>query len=392
MSWSSTLKDFWNVVRREMRIILQRPIFFLASFVVLGFNACFYVTFTEQGIPHELPIAVVDMDNSSTSRLFRQNLDATPLGSVIEYPTFTDAREDMQKGRITSVVVLPDGFNNDIQANRRPTIEFYVNNLYFVGGAMAYKDILEMVNLTGGAVQREFLRARGVNDREIMGRIQPIVLDQHMIGNPTTNYGIYLNNILLPGILELIIILVTIYALGQELKYGTSKHLLKVAGDNPWNAIIGKLVPYTIIYTVMGILTILFLYHWLDYPIAGSVWNMFWAMLLLTMASECVGVFIIEMIPTLRLAISVGAIISVLAFSLAGFTLPIDGMPDWVAPVSAIFPLRHYYMLFIQEVIYGSGFAGWWQEAVHLLVYLFLPVLGFNRLYKAYKYQNYPRN
>lgn len=387
-----SLSNFWSVVRREMRIILQRPIFFIASFVVLGINALFYVTFTEEGIPHDLPIAVVDMDGSSTSRNFRQQLDATPYGEVVEYPTFTDAREDMQKGRITAIVVLPEGLNEDIQASRRPTIEFYVNTLYFVGGAMAYKDILTMVNLTNGAVQRQVLRARGVPDRQIMGMIQPIVLDQHQIGNVTTHYGIYLNNILLPGILELIIILITIYALGQELKYGTSRHLLKVAGNNPWNAIIGKLVPYTIIYTVMGFLTVLFLYHWMGYPIAGSIWNMFWAMLLLTIASECVGVLIIEMIPTLRLAISVGALISILAFSLTGFTLPIEAMPDWIAPVSAIFPLRHYYMWFVQEVIWGSGMAGWWREAVHLLLYAFLPLIGFNRLYKAYKHLNYPRN
>lgn len=387
-----SLSNFWSVVRREMRIILQRPIFFFASFVVLGINALFYVTFTEEGIPHDLPIAVVDMDGTSTSRNFRQQLDATPYGAVVEYPTFTAAREDMQRGKVTSIVVLPEGLNEEIQSSRRPTIEFYVNTLYFVGGAMAYKDILTMVNLTNGAVQREVLRARGVPDRQIMGMIQPIVLDQHQIGNVTTHYGIYLNNILLPGVLELIIILMTIYALGVELKYGTSKHLLKVAGDNPWNAIIGKLFPYTIIYTVMGILTVLFLYHWMSYPIAGKVWNMFLAMLLLTISSECVGVLIIEMVPTLRLAISIGALISVLAFSLTGFTLPIEAMPDWVASVSAIFPLRHYYMWFVQEVIWGTGLAGWWQETVHLLLYLFLPIIGFNRLYKAYKYQNFPRN
>ena len=43
-------------------------------------------------------------------------------------------------------------------------------------------------------------------------------------------------------------------------------------------------------------------------------------------------------------------------------------------------------------LIWGTGLAGWWQETVHLLLYLFLPIIGFNRLYKAYKYQNFPRN
>ena len=66
-----------------------------------------------------------------------------------------------------------------------------------------------------------------MNDDAIMGQIQPIVIDAHQIGNVTTDYGVYLTNVLLPGILEMIVILVTVFALGSELKYGTSRHMLE---------------------------------------------------------------------------------------------------------------------------------------------------------------------
>ena len=66
----------------------------------------------------------------------------------------------METGKITAFVLIPEGFNADIQAIRQPHLGYYVNSLYFVGGALAYKDILTMANLTSGAVQRQVLRPK----------------------------------------------------------------------------------------------------------------------------------------------------------------------------------------------------------------------------------------
>ena len=386
------MKDILKVIRRELGIIRKRPVYILASVGVLLVNAVFYISLMRDGLPHDLPIGLVDLDQSSTSRALAQQLDATQLGKVIYYDDFHRARQDMETGRLTSYLVIPEGFNADIQAQRQPHIAYYVNSLYFVGGALAYKDILTMVNLTSGAVQRQVLRMKGVNEREIMNRIQPIVLDQHQIGNPATNYGVYLNGVLLPGILEMIVILIMVYALGSEMKYGTSRHLLKIAGGSFEKALLGKMVPYALIFTVLGITLELLLFHWLKYPLKGSLWWMFLDILLLVTASEALAVFIVELFPVLRIAISIGAILSVLGISLAGFTFPVEGMPPYIQSFSAIFPLRHYFLFHVQETIWGSGFAGWWQEVVHLLLFLFLPPVFFRRLKSAYFLQDYERN
>ena len=381
-----------KVIRRELVIIRKRPVYILASVGVLLLNAVFYLTLMQDGLPHDLPIGVVDEDRSSTSRSFVQQLDATQLGQVIFYDDLRRARTAMQTGRLNAFVVIPKGFNADIQANRQPHIGYYVNSLYFVGGALAYKDVLTMVNLTNGAVQRQVLRAKGVNEREIMGRIQPIVLDQHQIGNPAVNYGVYLNGVILPGILEMIVILITIYAIGSELKYGTSRHLMDTTGGSVELAILGKLLPYNLIFTLLGIGLELLLFHWFRYPLRGSLWWMFLDILLLVSASEALGLFIVELFPVLRIAISVGAIISVLAFSLAGFSLPVEAMPGVVQGFSAIFPLRHYYLFHVQETIWGSGFAGWWEEVVHLLLFMLLPPVLMKRLEQAFIRMDYEKN
>ena len=387
--------NFWQnigaVVRRELRIMRNRPIYLLGSVVTVAFCAIFFLTFLKQGLPHDLPIGIVDLDNSSLSRNFSRQLDATQLGKVLKYDSFAEAREDMQSGKITAVCVIPAGMYADVQASRRPTFTYYLNGLYFVGGALSYKNILTMINLADGAVQREVLRAEGVNEDAIMGRIQPVNVDVHQIGNQYTNYGYYLTNIFLPGVLALTVVIILIYSLGAELKYGTSRHLLSTAGGSMYNALFGKLVVYTTLFSVIGLILILLMYDWMHFPINGSIWNMFLAIVLLVLASESVAIFIIGLLPIPRLALSIGALYSVLAFSMSGFTLPVETMPPYIQGLAEAFPLRHYFLFYSREVIFGTGFAGWWQEVIHLLIFLLLPSLVIYRLKGAYVRQNFPK-
>lgn len=380
------------VARRELRIIRQRPIYLLCSVGVIAFCAIFFLTFLKDGLPSDVPIGLVDYDYSSTSRNFCQQLDATQLGKVVHYDSFAAAREDMNRGKIAAVCVVPVGMNDDIQANRQPKITFYVNGLYFVSGALAWKDLLQMVNLTNGAVQRQAFRARGYNDSQIMGMIRPVDVDVHQIGNVGTNYNYYLSSVLLPGVLEMIVIIVLIYSLGAELKYGTSRHLLQTSGNSIVTALAGKLLVWTLTFSAIGLILILLLFHRLHFPLAGSIWNMFLGIFLMIFASEAIAIFILEMLPVPRLALSIGALYSVLGFSLSGFTLPIEAMPPYIQGLAAAFPLRHYYLFYVQEAIFGAGFAGWWKQVIYLLIFILLPLIGLVRLKKAYIHQNFPKD
>lgn len=380
------------VARRELRIIRQRPIYLLGSVGVIAFCAIFFLTFLKDGLPSDVPIGLVDYDYSSTSRNFCQQLDATQLGKVVHYDSFAAAREDMNRGKIAAVCVVPVGMNDDIQANRQPKVTFYVNGLYFVSGALAWKDLLQMVNLTNGAVQRQAFRARGYNDSQIMGMIRPVDVDVHQIGNVGTNYNYYLSSVLLPGVLEMIVIIVLIYSLGAELKYGTSRHLLQTSGNSIVTALAGKLLVWTLTFSAIGLILILLLFHRLHFPLAGSIWNMFLGIFLMIFASEAIAIFILEMLPVPRLALSIGALYSVLGFSLSGFTLPIEAMPPYIQGLAAAFPLRHYYLFYVQEAIFGAGFAGWWKQVIYLLIFILLPLIGLVRLKKAYIHQNFPKD
>lgn len=387
------MKRFFKIVKRELALWARRPIYLLGSVGVMLISTIFYLSFFREGLPENLPIGIVDMDCSSTSRNFASQLDATQLGSVIDFPSVAQARREMETGRICGYVVIPEKFDEEVQAFRCPKLGVYVNGMNpVIGGALAYKDILFMVNLTNGAVQRQVLRAKGVPEYEIMAKLQPLNLDAHYIGNAPTNYGYYLNNMILTGILALCIVLVVVYSLGAEMKYKSSTKLLEMSGDSIFRTLAAKLFPYTILFTALGVTLQLILFGPLHYPLAGSIWAMILSMLLLVLAYESIAVFIFACTPTLRLAVCIAALYGVLGFSFAGFTLPISSLPAGIRGMSALYPLHFYYNFYVQEAIFGTGFAGWWTIVLAYLVFLFLPLLCGKRIYKAYKYQDYPQS
>ena len=51
-----------------------------------------------------------------------------------------------------------------------------------------------------------------------------------------------------------------------------------------------------------------------------------------------------------------------------------------------------HYLFGVQEIMYGSGFARWWHEAIWLLAFLIPPVFVLPRLKSAYVKLDYPKN
>ncbi len=387
-----TVLNIKNVILRELRIWRKRPVYYVAPLAIMAFCSLFYLTFLGDGLPHGLPIGIVDEDNSSLSRNFTSQLDATQLGEVVRFSTYSEARSEMQKGKITSICHIPQGFNDDLQANRQPKITIYINGLYFVGGALSYQNLLTMIYLTSGAVQKQVLEAKGIPPQQMQGMLRPVNIDLHKIGNPLTSYNACLSTKMLPGTLAMVIVLILVYSLGTELKYKTSRELLTVSGDSISTAVGGKLIVYTLFFTLIGFLVELLLYGVMKFPMNGSFTAMLLDMFLLVIASEASALLFIELVPTCRFALSIGAIFSVLALSFTGFTLPVEAMPSSIRGFAFIFPLRHYFLIEKEVSLFGNGFGSWWPEVIQMLGFLILPIIFLPKLKKAYINQDCPIN
>jgi ABC-2 type transport system permease protein len=382
-----------NTLSREFRRMVSRPIYFIGTVLVMAFCFVFFLTFFDEGQPNKMPIAIVDKDNSALSRQFSRNLNCTQQADIVmKVATHTEAREEMQKGNIYAFVEIDKGFAREVLSNRRPTLKFYVNNGYLIAGSLLLKDISYMSALTSGAVQRQVLRAKGVEESRIMGIIQPIVIDTHQVGNPWANYGIYLLNVLLPGVLQLMILLMTVFAIGVEFKERTAHQWLENAGNSVFAAVTGKLLPYTIIFTLMGIISNILLYRLMQYPMNSSIGWMFLTTFLYVLAYQAVGVLFIGLTPVLRDGVTLTAFYGLLGFTFAGFTFPIEQLPYMSRIFSDLFPIRHYFNIYVNQALHGTTVQFSVISFVALLAFNILPLFVYQRLKNAAILQNYPVN
>ena len=384
-------RNIWKVTRREIGRMLLRPLYLFASIGVMALCTFFFLSIMKRGAPQRMPVAVVDKDQSSISRRLCHETNATQSVQIaLITPNFADARLAMQRGEVFGILEIPEGFYADIASFKQPTLHFYVNNAYTVGANTAYKQLLTMCNLTSGAFQREVLRKKGLPDHLIMERIQPIAISAHLIANPWGNYAIYLVSTILPGILALIVLMLTIFAIGFELKMKTSNEWLEVAGGNYTVAMIGKLIPYTIIYIVLGISCNVILFRFLHFPVMGSSGRMMLAIVMLVFAMESMAITIIGALPTLRDAISIGALYGMLGFSLSGFTYPVMNMLSVFKAWTWLIPLRHYYKIYVNEALMAGPIENTIIPMLSLAGFFLFTLLVNRRLHDAMIYNNYP--
>ncbi|HLP05896.1 MAG TPA: ABC transporter permease [Paludibacter sp.] len=377
--------------KRELKRMVGRPIYLLGSVGVMAFCFVFFLTFFNEGQPEKMPIAVVDLDNSSFSRQFTRNLQTSQHVDIVERPhSFKDAREEMQRGNIYAFVVIDRDFYKSTIANRRPTLTFYVNNAYLVAGSLASKDISYLSLMTSGAVQRQVLRARGVSESQVMGIVQPITVDTHLIGNPWANYGTYLLNVLLPAMLQLMALMLTTFSIGVELKERTSKAWLETAGNSIFAGLTGKLLPYTLVFSLLGFTGNLLLYKYMHFPLHSSIGWMFLASFLLVLAAQALGILFIGTLPVLRDAVTVAGVFGTLSVTAAGATFPVEQLPYFFRSFTSAFPMRHYFLIYVNQALNGIDISHSATKYFILLAFTLLPLFVYKRLKNAAILMNNP--
>ena len=357
-----------------MRILWKNPIYGFCMVVFPIMVVVFFTTLMEKGVPEDLPIGVVDADNTSTTRALLRRLDAfQSTRTVNSYPTVTEARHAIQRNEINGFIYFPKGTTEKLLSSRQPKISYYYSLAAKMPGALVMKDLKVISTLGSAAVGQATLRARGATDSQIQTFLQPIAIDLHMVANPWSNYNVYLSTVFVPGIFMLFIFLITAYSIGTELKFGRSKEWLHMAGDNMMVALTGKLLPQMLIWMAIFLGYEYYIYGVLHFPFEGSAWTVILLGLTGVLASQGFGIFAFGLLPSLRMSMSICSLWAVLSMSMAGSAFPVMAMDSPLQSLSWLFPLRHYYMVYQVAVFNGFPLLEAWFHLAALAGFMLLP-------------------
>ena len=369
------ISQILNIALRELNIIVRKNHIYGFCMVVFPFMlVLFFTTMLDEGIPQDLPIGVVDQDNSATSRGLIRNLDAMQNSRVIyRFANITEARNAMQEGKVYAYIYIPDGTASKLLAGRQPKISYYYTMTCLTAGSMASKDMKTIGMLGSAAVGQATLSAKGASPTQIKAALQPITIDAHMIANPEGSYNYSLTTVFVPGILMLFMALLSAYALGMEMKFDTGKEWLARADGNIVVAIIGKYIIHALIFLLVIFLYQYYIFNVLHFPHLGGTWSIVRLTVLQVVSSLGFGIFSFGLMPSLRMSMSVCSLWYVLSLSMCGSAFPIAGMDPPLQAISWLFPLRHYWMLYQATVLNGFPVIDVWFHLVALVAFALLP-------------------
>lgn len=362
----------------------RNPIYGFCTVVFPIVIIAFFTTLMNGGEPVEMPVGVVDQDNTHVTRAMIRQLDAFQTTHVVgHYANMNDAREAVQRNQIYAFLLIPKGTTDKLLSNHQPKISFYYSNVTLVAGSLLFRDLKTVASLGSAAVGSAKLSALGKTGDEIRTFLQPIAIDLHMVGNPWSNYNVYLSTAMVPGVLMIFVFLLTPYSIGTELKFHRSRQWMKLAGGNIHVAIAGKTLPLTIIFTLMMWCFEFYIFYGLQFPHPGGLAPILLLGFLSVIACQGFGIFAFGLMPSLRMSMSICSLWSVVSFSACGATFPVFAMDSMIQSMAQLFPLRHYYMIYQMCIFNGYPLTYAWFNIMALLLFACLPAFTIRHIKTA---------
>jgi ABC-2 type transport system permease protein len=339
----------------------------LVSFLII-------ISIFHEGTAKNLPITVIDNDNSKLSRQVITQINAHSLLHVEQTQKgLKHASQSISSGETYANVVIPSHFERDVMQKKQPRITAFVNTQYLLIGKMVSTALSETIRQSSARVDFATNLIKNGQQKTALSETAPIQTQITPFFNTYKNYFLFLVSAIIPTLLQILIVISTILSFGKTFKDKREKEFFKKT--NIFKSIIGKTLPYTLAYLTWGIVFLLYMYGVEPWEFQGSFAIVFVALLLMILAYQGIALSFFSLNFHTTRALSLGALYTAPAFAFLGITFPVSSMPEFAFAWHNILPISHYLKIQIAQASYGSSAI----EVLPLLINLiyFLPAWIF---------------
>ena len=369
-----------GAAQEELRTLFSSwYIFGFISWIPLLGYGLIIVIFLE-GVPRELPVGVVDHDTSQLSRMQLSSIESSATLKIKkQYNSVKDAAYDLKDGTIYAFVIIPEHFEHDLRKGMQPSITVMLNTQFILMGKILHSALTEV--LMNSAATIDFVQTLAEEQRPEMAKsaVVPIQMQITPFFNTYNNYFLFLISAMLPALWSIFIVLTMIISLGEMFKNRKEKAWLESSGHSLSAALIGKMLPYTIVQMLWGLAIVYFVYGVMPWPYAGSWGILSGAMLLTIVVYQLIALVFYGLKFEYASALSFGAVFTAPAFAAMGITFPLMNMGGIAVAWHDILPISHYIHIQISQANYGAPLASVGTAFLALALFLVITPLVYWR-------------
>lgn len=349
------VSDIIKILKNEFVEIFKDPGSSLIMVGAIFLYSLFYTIPFANNALRNVPIGVVDNDNTSLSQKFIRDLNATEYIEVIETPKdIEDAKLEYYKNKIRAFVLIPKDFERDIKRGNPSFVSSYTDSAYLI----IYKNIATAVATvageTGAKIEVGTLMKKGTPKEVAKSLVNPVEFVQNPLYNPIGSYQNYIYPLILIMILQqtMLIGVSMLNATLRERISGfkergengnwklTKLNAINPYSNNPIEIVIGKSLAYVLLYSIYALIFFLIFPTFVTYDMTYNLIPMFLILVPFLFASAFLGISLVYFCKKREISFFIMIVSSVPLIFLPGFVWPRESIPTVLNVLSKFIPFE----------------------------------------------------
>lgn len=354
------------ILKKEVREIWRDP-YTLGIALFLPLILLFLFAYSLNLDVKNIPLAVLDQDNSAESRAYVDAFLNTDK-FVLKYRPATpaEAQRLLDWGQAQVVVLIPSGFSKTLSGGGTADVQTLVDGT-FPTSARVVQGYVNAINDTFTAhLLAEHFAALGIGG----GPLKPAVL---LVPRVRYNPAMKSANLIVPGLIGVLLMafppLLSALAIVREKESGSIQQIF-VSPVRPSAFIVGKLIPYGVLAYIELLLMLLAARYWFQAPLAGSLALFLLASVPYVISTVAIGLLVSTITHTQLTAMLLALVLTFMpSFLFSGFMFPLFTMPAVLQIYSYLFPARYFIEITYGVFLKGVGLEVWLGQLTILSVY-----------------------
>ena len=341
---------------KELYSIRADPV--MLVLIIYTFSYAVYAVATGAKLEvHNASVAIVDEDHSEISRRIK-NAILPPFFKEPQEISASEIGPAMDSNRFIFVIEIPPKFEQDLLANRKPSVQI---NADATAIAIAGNGVGDLQQIIGQEALSFVRNAGGAADLPV-NFVFRVMFNPNLQSHWFTSVMQIINNI------TMLSVILTGAALIRERERGTIEHLLAMP-VTPNDVMLAKIWANGLIIVVAAAVSMMVMVQLvLQVPIAGSLWLFLAGAVLYQFSVTALGILIATFTTSMAQFELLCIPILVILQLLSGSSTPMETMPTWLQNVMQLAPTTHF-VSFAQAVLYrGAGLEIVWPQLLAISV------------------------
>lgn len=323
----------YSIIKGELRTVVEQKMIaaiFVGTIIIYGLY--YPQPFTTQ-VLRNVPMAVVDLDNSDSTRQIIRDLDASPSADVVlKLPDVVAAKRAIFERKISAYLYFPEEFERNLLGGQQSPVAFYGDASFFLTYSEAQSAVTGAVQKTALAATVVRLTEQGMTGAQAQAVAAPITLNMISVYNPEKGYATYV----IPAVF--LVILQQILLMGVGFLNTVDRSDEDVLEVHPVIKTIGKLLAYSVPAVFLYFMATIVIPNLYGVPRIGGVWQGFAIAVPYALSISALALIIAEIFKK-PLAVQVACnCLGMPFFFMAGAPWPRDVMPDAFRLVTKLVP------------------------------------------------------